>query len=159
MAGRGADRYRPDRLLVRAAADPEVAPDVVTLAKGLGGGLPIGACIGFGHAGDLLQPGHHGTTFGGNPVACAAALAVLDTIVRRGTARPRAPGWATGSRAGVAAHPQVTEVRGRGTPHRHRRRDVDAARVVAAARSHGFIVNATRSAHGEAGPAPGPRRR
>ena len=79
-----------------AAADPEVAPDVVTLAKGLGGGLPIGACIGVGPAGDLLQPGHHGTTFGGNPVACAAALAVLDTIVDEGLL-DRARLWATGS--------------------------------------------------------------
>ncbi|GJF02567.1 acetylornithine transaminase [Pseudonocardia sp. D17] len=57
-----------------------VVPDVVTLAKGLGGGLPIGACIGIGAAGELLEPGHHGTTFGGNPISCAAALAVLSTI-------------------------------------------------------------------------------
>jgi acetylornithine aminotransferase len=124
-----------------AAADPEVAPDVVTLAKGLGGGLPIGACIGVGPAGDLLQPGHHGTTFGGNPVACAAALAVLDTIVDEGLLdRARVVGDRL--RAGVAVHPQVTAVRGRGLLIGI---DVatDAARVVAAARSHGFIVNAT----------------
>ncbi|RTL64094.1 MAG: acetylornithine transaminase [Pseudonocardiaceae bacterium] len=57
-----------------------IVPDVVTLAKGLGGGLPIGACIGIGAAADLLEPGHHGTTFGGNPISCAAALAVLSTI-------------------------------------------------------------------------------
>src|SRR5439155_1475756 len=57
-----------------------VRPDVVTLAKGLGGGLPIGACIGVGDAGDLFAAGDHGSTFGGNPVACAAALAVLATI-------------------------------------------------------------------------------
>ena len=124
-----------------AAADPEVAPDVVTLAKGLGGGLPIGACIGVGPAGDLLQPGHHGTTFGGNPVACAAALAVLDTIVDEGLLdRARVVGDRL--RAGVAAHPQVTAVRGRGLLIGI---DVatDAARVVTVARSHGFIVNAT----------------
>lgn len=59
-----------------------VVPDVITLAKGLGGGLPIGACLGIGAAGDLLTAGQHGTTFGGNPIACAAALAVLDTIAR-----------------------------------------------------------------------------
>src|SRR3954470_10200099 len=58
----------------------DVVPDVVTLAKGLGGGLPIGACIGIGPAGRLLEPGQHGSTFGGNPVCCAAALAVLDTV-------------------------------------------------------------------------------
>ena len=57
-----------------------VTPDVLTLAKGLGGGLPIGACIGLGDAGTALRKGDHGSTFGGNPVACAAALAVLDTI-------------------------------------------------------------------------------
>ncbi|NUS72770.1 MAG: acetylornithine transaminase [Corynebacteriales bacterium] len=57
-----------------------VAPDIITLAKGLGGGLPIGATIALGSAGALLQPGQHGSTFGGNPVSCAAALAVLRTI-------------------------------------------------------------------------------
>ncbi|MGB8202765.1 MAG: acetylornithine transaminase, partial [Pseudonocardiaceae bacterium] len=61
-----------------------VTPDVVTLAKGLGGGLPIGACIGIGAAAHLLQPGQHGSTLGGNPVCCAAALAVLRTIVADG---------------------------------------------------------------------------
>ncbi|WP_033311956.1 acetylornithine transaminase [Streptomyces iakyrus] len=61
-----------------------VLPDVVTLAKQLGGGLPLGATVAFGRAADLLQPGQHGTTFGGNPVACAAGLAVLDTIENEG---------------------------------------------------------------------------
>ena len=55
-------------------------PDIVTLAKGLAGGIPIGACIATGGSGELFEPGNHGTTFGGNPVAAAAALAVLDTI-------------------------------------------------------------------------------
>lgn len=58
-----------------------IEPDVLLLAKGLGGGLPIGACIAFGDHADLLEPGSHGSTFGGSPVACAAAHAVLDTIV------------------------------------------------------------------------------
>ena len=58
----------------------DVQPDVITLAKGLGGGLPLGATIAYGRAAQLLQPGDHGTTFGGNPVACAAANAVLDVI-------------------------------------------------------------------------------
>lgn len=57
-----------------------VQPDIITLAKGLGGGFPIGACIALGVAADLFQPGHHGSTFGGNPVACATALAVIDVI-------------------------------------------------------------------------------
>src|SRR4051794_28190896 len=58
-----------------------IVPDVFTLAKGLGGGLPLGACVAVGDAASLLEPGQHGTTFGGNPISCAAALAVLDTIV------------------------------------------------------------------------------
>ena len=124
-----------------AAADPDIAPDVVTLAKGLGGGIPIGACLGLGAAGDLLQPGDHGTTFGGNPVACAAALAVLDTIVDEGLL-DRAASLGERLREGVTGHPEVTRVRGRGLLIGI---DVtaDAARVVTAARDHGFIVNAT----------------
>lgn len=57
-----------------------IRPDVITLAKGLGGGLPIGAAIGIGRAASLLEPGQHGSTFAGNPVCAAAALAVLQTI-------------------------------------------------------------------------------
>jgi acetylornithine aminotransferase len=124
-----------------AATDPDVAPDVVTIAKGLGGGLPIGACIGLAGAGDLLQPGHHGTTFGGNPVACAAALAVLDTILDEDLLE-RATTLGQRLKQGLAQRSQVTEVRGRGlligidvT--------VEAPRVVTTARSHGFILNAT----------------
>ena len=56
----------------------------MTLAKGLGGGIPIGASIATGRAGSFFEPGNHGTTFGGNPVACAAALAVLGTIEAQG---------------------------------------------------------------------------
>jgi acetylornithine/N-succinyldiaminopimelate aminotransferase len=124
-----------------AATDPEVAPDVVTLAKGLGGGLPIGACVGLGGAGDLFQPGHHGTTFGGNPVACAAALAVLDTIEAEGLL-DRADRLGGRLRDGLADDARVTAVRGRGLLIGI---DVtaDAPRVVATARGRGFIVNAT----------------
>src|SRR3954453_492157 len=66
-------------------ADPMDAPaDIVTVAKGLAGGFPVRAFLPTGEAADLLQPGNHGTTFGGNPVAAAAALAVLDTIEKDG---------------------------------------------------------------------------
>jgi acetylornithine aminotransferase len=58
-----------------------VVPDVITLAKGLGGGMPIGACVAATPAGQLLAAGQHGTTFGGNPVSCAAGNAVIDTII------------------------------------------------------------------------------
>ncbi len=60
-----------------------IKPDVITLAKGLGGGLPLGAMIALGDAATLFQPGDHGSTFGGNPVATAAGLAVIDTIEKK----------------------------------------------------------------------------
>ena len=60
----------------------DLTPDVVTTAKGLGNGVPIGACLARGEAAQVLGAGHHGSTFGGNPLACAAGLAVVDTIVR-----------------------------------------------------------------------------
>ena len=62
----------------------DVLPDVVTLAKGLGGGLPIGACVAATPAGQLLSAGQHGSTFGGNPVSCAAGNAVIDTVIADG---------------------------------------------------------------------------
>jgi acetylornithine aminotransferase len=124
-----------------AANDPGVVPDVVTLAKGLGGGIPIGACIGLGAAGALLQPGHHGTTFGGNPVACAAALAVLDTIEEGGLLAQVADLGAV-LRSGLSADDRVVAVRGRGLLI-GLDLTVDAPAVVAAARDRGFLVNAT----------------
>src|SRR5215469_11968378 len=93
----------------------EVLPDVLTLAKGLGGGLPIGACVGIGKCGSVLSKGDHGSTFGGNPVACAAALAVLDTIERDGLLANAASVGAHLS-AGIEAieHSLVADVRGSG---------------------------------------------
>ena len=142
-ARRGADRHRPHRCLVRAPARPVSRPDVMTLAKGLGGGLPIGACLAFGHAADLLQPGQHGSTFGGNPVSCAAALAVLDTIEADGLLA-RATVLGDRLRAGVAAlqHPLVAEVRGVGLMLAVTLSSPVAGAVEAAAREAGFLVNA-----------------
>ena len=60
--------------------DHDIKPDVITTAKGLGNGMPIGVCLARGEAANLFQPGNHGSTFGGNPLACAAALAVVETI-------------------------------------------------------------------------------
>jgi acetylornithine aminotransferase len=65
----------------------QVEPDVLTLAKGLGNGVPIGACLARGEAAQVFQPGSHGSTFGGNPMACAAAQAVLDAIAEQGLER------------------------------------------------------------------------
>jgi acetylornithine aminotransferase len=122
-----------------------VVPDVLTLAKGLGGGLPIGACIGLGACGTGLARGEHGSTFGGNPVACAAALAVLDTIEQDGLlASVTAVG--AGLAAGIEAveHPLVTGVRGSGLWRAIALAAPAAAAVETAAREAGFLVNAVQ---------------
>lgn len=125
-------------------ADP-VLPDVVTLAKGLGGGLPIGACIGLGKSGQLLGPGNHGTTFGGNPVSCAAALAVLATIDADGLLdHVQRVGEAL--RTAVAAPDQVTEVTGTGLMLGVQLDGDYAAQAVTAGQEAGFILNATGGA-------------
>ena len=116
------------------------APDIVTVAKGLAGGFPIGACIGLGAAGDLLQPGNHGTTFGGNPVACAAALAVIGTIETEGLLE-QVTVLGQKVRDGLAADPRVTEVRGEGLLIGLDLSDDRSAEVAAAALEAGFIVN------------------
>ena len=124
-----------------AHQEDDVRPDVVTLAKGLGGGLPIGACIAFGDAAALLGPGSHGSTFGGNPVSCAAALAVLTVIERDGLmSRARTAGERL--RAITSADPRVTEVRGRGLLLGVVLDAPIAGAIETAAREHGIIVNA-----------------
>jgi acetylornithine aminotransferase len=120
-----------------------VRPDVVTLAKGLGGGLPIGACIGVGPAGHLLRPGDHGTTFGGGPVVCAAALAVLDTITEQGLLESvKTVGARLGDGILAAAAPGVSGVRGSGLWRAIELTDAAAAQFETAAREAGFLVNA-----------------
>ncbi|KOX32097.1 acetylornithine transaminase [Streptomyces ardesiacus] len=120
-----------------------VLPDVVTLAKGLGGGLPLGATVAFGRAADLLQPGQHGTTFGGNPVACAAGLAVLDTIADEGLL-DNVKRQSEKLRAGVEAlgHPLVAHVRGAGLLLGIVLTEPLAAQVQQAAQDAGILVNA-----------------
>ena len=124
---------------------PSVTPDVVTLAKGLGGGVPIGAVVATGPAACLLGPGQHGTTFGGNPVACAAALAVIATIRDEGL-RERASALGARWSAELAAVPGVTGVRGRGLLRGVGLADAvgPAAAVAAELMERGFIVNAPR---------------
>ncbi|QDH11289.1 acetylornithine transaminase [Nocardioides dongxiaopingii] len=117
-----------------------VVPDVVTLAKGLAGGFPIGACLALGASADLIQPGNHGSTFGGNPVACAAALAVLATIEAEGLLE-RATLLGRRLRDGLGADPRVTEVRGEGLLIGLDLASDVSAEVAAAALAHGFIVN------------------
>ena len=122
-----------------AHAESGVTPDVVTLAKGLAGGIPVGAMVAVGDSGTLLGPGNHGTTFGGNPVAAAAALAVIATIEQDGLLE-NATEVGELLRAGLA-DPRVTEVRGRGLLIGL---DLDAevsAQVADAAMRHGVIIN------------------
>ncbi|MFE9705694.1 acetylornithine transaminase [Streptomyces sp. NPDC005930] len=120
-----------------------VLPDVVTLAKGLGGGLPLGATVAFGRAADLLRPGQHGTTFGGNPVACAAGLAVLDTIADEGLL-DNVKRQGERLRDGVEAlgHPLVAHVRGAGLLLGIVLTEPLAAQVQQAAQDAGILVNA-----------------
>ncbi|MEU8576777.1 acetylornithine transaminase [Streptomyces asoensis] len=119
-----------------------VLPDVVTLAKGLGGGLPLGATVAFGRAADLLLPGHHGTTFGGNPVACAAGLAVLDTIENDGLLE-NVKRQSETLRDGIegAGHPLIDYVRGAGLLLGIVLTEPRAPQVRAAAQEAGFLVN------------------
>lgn len=126
----------------RAAGASPWVPDVVTLAKGLGGGLPIGACIGIGAAGGLLEPGQHGTTFGGNPVCCAAALAVLRTIADEGLLE-HVTLVGKGIAAGIEElrHPLVREVSGAGLLIGVGLTKPVGAAVATAARDAGFLLN------------------
>jgi acetylornithine/N-succinyldiaminopimelate aminotransferase len=123
-----------------------ITPDVVTMAKGLGGGLPIGACPANGPIAALLTPGLHGSTFGGNPVCAAAALAVLRTMTGEGLIeRAEVTGKSLSGGIKSLNHPLVDHVRARGlllgvvlTAHA-------AKRVETAAREAGFLVNAAAS--------------
>ncbi len=124
-----------------------VVPDVVTVAKALANGLPIGACIARGEAAKALEPGDHATTFGGNPVTCRAALAVLDTIEREGllaTARTRSERLVAGLEELVATSPLATGVRGRGLLLGLELAAPVAGDVEAACRERFLLVNAVR---------------
>lgn len=115
-----------------------LAPDVVTLAKGLGGGMPIGAVIAFGDAADLLGPGSHGTTFGGNPVCAAAALAVLDVATAEDL---NAAAKSRGEHLAGALHGLVPAVRGRGLLRAFDLPSDDAKETTDRLRGKGFLVN------------------
>jgi acetylornithine/N-succinyldiaminopimelate aminotransferase len=124
----------------------QVVPDVVTLAKGLGGGLPIGACVAGGAAATALRSGDHGSTFGGNPVSCAASIAVLDTIESDGLLDhvTRLGARWQHDLAAVDA-PLLSGVRGRGLWLALLVADDAAPHVQSAAREQGFLVNAIGS--------------
>lgn len=128
-----------------ASAESGVTADIVTFAKGLGNGFPIGACVATGAAADLMQPGSHGTTFGGNPVAAAAGLAVLGIIERDGLLE-RATALGNDLAAAVLAlgHPQVVTVRGRGLLRGIVLVDPIGPAVAERALAAGFVINAPR---------------
>ena len=97
--------------------DHDIAPDVVTTAKGLGNGMPIGVCLARGEAATLFEPGNHGSTFGGNPLACAAAIAVINTIEEESLcnrARILGDRILSGFNKSLTGNNQVKEIRGKG---------------------------------------------
>ncbi|MDB1088975.1 acetylornithine transaminase [Streptomyces sp. ACA25] len=119
-----------------------VEPDVITLAKGLAAGLPLGATLAFGAAAGLFVPGGHGSTFGGNPVSCAAALAVLDTI-ESSQLLQRVKDTGERLREGIqgCGHPLVAHVRGAGLLLGMVLSEPLAPQVQQAAQDAGFLVN------------------
>ena len=129
----------------RAEPDARTDRESAAQALGQGGGLPIGACVGLGAAGGGFAKGDHGSTFGGNPVACAAALAVLDTIERDGLlAQVTAVGEHLAAGLNAVGHPLVAGVRGAGLWRAVVLTADVAAAVEAAARQAGFLVNAVQ---------------
>ncbi len=122
-----------------------IMPDVVTTAKGLGNGVPIGACLARGHAAKIFGPGNHGSTFGGNPLVCAVAKAVIDTIENENLgANAVAMGELInqGMRDALAGCPDVVEVRNSGLmigiELKH-----DCGELVKRALDAGLIINVT----------------
>lgn len=120
-------------------------PDVMTLAKALGNGVPIGACLARGAAAEVLQPGTHGSTFGGNPLACSAALAVIATLEREDIVTQAArlgERLLQGLRAALTGCPTVVEVRGVGLMVGIEL-TYPCASLVQQARERGVLINVT----------------
>ena len=128
-----------------ASTSSGITADLVTYAKGLGNGFPIGACVATGPAADLLQPGSHGTTFGGNPVAAAAGLAVMSIIERDGLLQRSVElGERLASAVSALGHPGIVTVRGRGLLRGIVLAAPIAAAVADLALEAGFVINAPR---------------
>lgn len=122
-----------------------VLPDVMALAKGLGSGVPIGACLARGAAAEVFTPGSHGSTFGGNPLACAAALATLQTIEEEkllDNARVRGEAIRSGLRAALVGVHGVVDIRGEGMMIGIEL-DRPCGELVAVARDAGVLINVT----------------
>ena len=119
-----------------------ITPDVITIAKGLGGGLPLGAMIALGRSSNLFKPGDHGSTFGGNPVACAAANATINVIQSKGLLKSNV---VIGNllRSELTKIPGISEVRGRGLLIGIVLKTVSAKALAVDLLNNGVLVNAT----------------
>lgn len=120
--------------------DEGIKPDVITIAKGIGGGLPLGAMIALGKSAELFTPGSHGSTFGGNPIACAAANVVLDEISNRNMLRSNKLKGDLLKRL-ISAIPGVVEVRGKGLLVGIEVEEQRAKEIAADLLKRGFLVN------------------
>lgn len=124
-----------------------IVPDVMTLAKGLGNGVPIGACLARGKAAGLFTPGSHGSTFGGNPLACRVGCTVLDIIEEQGllaNARRQGAQLLSRLRAELADNPNVLDIRGQGLMIGIELKQPVRDLTLCAARDHGLLINVTR---------------
>ena len=120
-------------------------PDLMALGKALGAGVPIGAILMSQEVADAISPGDHGTTCGGNLLACRAALVYLDAMEHGGLARVRVAGarLADGLRALATRYPVITDIRGAGLMRGLEMTEAVATRVVAGALAHNLLVNRT----------------
>jgi acetylornithine aminotransferase len=124
-----------------------IVPDVMTLAKGLGNGIPIGACLARGKAAELFTPGSHGSTFGGNPLACRVACTVLDIIEAQGlldNARLQGERLLERLRTELAGEPNIAAIRGQGLMIGIELKQPIRDLTLIAARDHGLLINVTR---------------
>jgi acetylornithine aminotransferase len=124
-----------------------IVPDVMTLAKGLGNGIPIGACLARGKAADLFTPGSHGSTFGGNPLACRVGCTVLEIIEEQGlleNARLQGERLLARLRIELADDPNVRAIRGQGLMIGIELKQPIRDLTLIAARDHGLLINVTR---------------
>ena len=124
-----------------------IVPDVMTLAKGLGNGIPIGACLARGKAADLFTPGSHGSTFGGNPLACRVGCTVLEIIEEQGlleNATLQGERLLARLRIELADHPNVLAIRGQGLMIGIELKQPIRDLTLIAARDHGLLINVTR---------------
>ncbi len=122
-----------------------ITPDVIAVAKALGNGMPIGGCLARGSAAELMQPGSHGSTFGGNPLACSAALAVINTMeTEQLPARAKMLGtrMLNGFRAALHNQPGVVDIRGRGMMMGIEL-DRDCPELMGLAMDNGVLLNVT----------------